>query len=83
MFSGAIFTEASKVLAILIIFILVSEIVLTLTLALLNIPVSVMILPFFAIPLLFTHFFVVLGCWVQEIEKKASDFLRRLSGMLQ
>ena len=34
--SGAIFTDASKVLAMLIIFILVSEIALTLTLTILN-----------------------------------------------
>ena len=48
--SGAIFTDASKVLAILIIFILVAEIVLALTLTLLKLPVSVLILPLFVIP---------------------------------
>ena len=48
--SGAIFTDASKVLAMLIIFILVAEIVLALTLTLLKLPVSVLILPLFVIP---------------------------------
>ena len=49
------FTDASKVLAILIIFILVVEIVLALTLRLLKLPVSVLILPLFVIPGLFTY----------------------------
>jgi flagellar protein FlaJ len=81
--SGAIFTEASKVLAILIIFILVSEIVLTLTVVLLNLPVSVLILPFFSIPVLFTYIVVVQERRAQQIEKSAPDFLRQLSSMLQ
>ena len=81
--SGAIFTEASEVLAILIIFILVSEIVLTVTLTILNLPVSVLILPFFAIPVLFTYVIVQQERRSQEIEKTAPDFLRQLSSMLQ
>jgi flagellar protein FlaJ len=81
--SGAIFTEASKVLAILIIFILVSEIVLTVTLTILNLPVSVLILPLFIIPGLFTYVIVQQEKRAQEIEKSAPDFLRQLSSMLQ
>ena len=45
--SGAIFTEASKVLAMLIIVITISEIALTLTIIIMNLPVSILILPFF------------------------------------
>lgn len=81
--SGAIFTEASKVLAILIIFILICEILLALTLTFLNLPVSVLILPFFIIPGLFTYVVVVQERRAQEIEKSAPDFLRQLSSMLQ
>lgn len=81
--SGAIFTEASKVLSILIIFILVGEIALTLTSSILNLPLSVLILPFFIIPFLFTYVVVVQERRAQEIEKSASDFLRQLASMLQ
>ena len=45
--SGAIFTDATKVLAMIVIFIIISEIVLALTLAVLNFPVSLLILPFY------------------------------------
>ena len=81
--SGAIFTEATKVLAILIIFILASEIALTLALTILGLPSSVLILPFFVIPGLFTYVVVVQERRAQEIEKSAPDFLRQLSSMLQ
>ena len=81
--SGAIFTEASKVLAIIIIFIIISEIVLALTLATVGLPVSVVILPFFVIPGLFTYVIVRQEKRAQEIEKTAPDFLRQLSSMLQ
>ncbi|WP_296877805.1 type II secretion system F family protein [uncultured Methanobrevibacter sp.] len=81
--SGAIFTEASKVLAIVIIFIIISEIVLALTLAAVGLPVSVVILPFFVIPGLFTYVIVRQEKRAQEIEKTAPDFLRQLSSMLQ
>ena len=77
--SGAIFTDASKVLAMLIIFILVVEIALALTLTLLNLPVSVLILPLFVIPCLFTYVIVQQERGAQEIEKTAPDFLRQLS----
>ena len=81
--SGAIFTDASKVLAVLIIFILVSEIVLAVTLTLLNLSWSMLILPFFVIPGLFTYVIVQQERRAQEIEKSAPDFLRQLSSMLQ
>ena len=81
--SGAIFTEASKVLAILIIFILISEIALALTLTIWGLPVSVLILPFFVIPGIFTYVIVQQEKRAQEIEKTAPDFLRQLSSMLQ
>ncbi len=81
--SGAIFTEASKVLAILIIFILASETALTLALTFLGLPSSMLILPFFAIPGLFTYVVIVQERRAQEIEKSAPDFLRQLSSMLQ
>ena len=81
--SGAIFTDASKVLAILIIFILVAEIALALALTILNLPGSVLVLPFFVIPGLFTYVIVQQEKRAQEIEKAAPDFLRQLSSMLQ
>ena len=81
--SGAIFTDASKVLAVLIIFILISEIALTLTLIILNLPASVLILPLFIVPGLFTYVIVQQERRAQEIEKTAPDFLRQLSSMLQ
>ena len=81
--SGAIFTDASKILAILIIVILVSEIVLTLILTIFILPISMLILPFFMIPGLFTYVVVQQERRAQEIEKTAPDFLRQLSSMLQ
>lgn len=81
--SGAIFTEASKVLAILVIFILVSEIALALTFTILNLPVSVLILPLFIFPGLFTYVVIIQERRAREIEKSAPDFLRQLSNMLQ
>ena len=81
--SGAIFTEASKVLAIIIIFIVVSEISLTIIVTTINLPVSVWILPFFVIPGLFTYVIVQQEKRAQEIERTAPDFLRQLSSMLQ
>ena len=81
--SGAIFTDASKVLAVIIIFILVGEIALVLSITILNLPVSVLILPFFVVPGLFTYVIVQQEKRAQEIEKTAPDFLRQLSSMLQ
>ena len=81
--SGAIFTDASKVLAILMIFILVSEFALALLITMFGLPVSVLILPLFVIPGLFTYIIVQQERRAQEIEKSAPDFLRQLSSMLQ
>ena len=81
--SGAIFTDASKVLAILIIFTVASEIILATAVAMCSLPVSVLILPLFIIPGLFTYVIVQQERRAQEIEKTAPDFLRQLSSMLQ
>ncbi|WP_295113175.1 type II secretion system F family protein [uncultured Methanobrevibacter sp.] len=81
--SGAIFTDASKVLAILIIFIILSQTVLLILIAFFALPVSVVILPFFVIPVIFTYVIVQQERRAQEIEKTAPDFLRQLSSMLQ
>ncbi len=80
---GAIFTDASKVLAILIIFLIISEVALTLALMALNLPISVLILPLFTVPGLFTYVIVQQEKRAQEIERTAPDFLRQLSSMLQ
>ena len=81
--SGAIFTDASKVLAVLIIFILISEFALALTVTMLDFPISILILPLFVIPGLFTYIIVQQERRAQEIERTAPDFLRQLSSMLQ
>ena len=81
--SGAIFTDASKFLVILIIFILISELVLTLTVTMYALPVSVLILPLFVVPGIFTYVVYQQEKRAQEIEKTAPDFLRQLSSMLQ
>ena len=81
--SGAIFTDASKVLAILIIFMLISEFTMALTVTMFAFPISVLILPLFVIPGLFTYVIVQQERRAQEIEKTAPDFLRQLSSMLQ
>ena len=81
--SGAIFTDASKVLAMLIIFILASEIALALTVTMLSLPISVLVLPLFIIPGLFTYVVYQQEKRASEIEKTAPDFLRQLSSMLQ
>ena len=81
--SGAIFTEASKVLALLIVFILSTDFALTLALAILGLPISLLILPFFIFPCLYTYVVVQQERRAQEIEKTAPDFLRQLASMLQ
>ena len=81
--SGAIFTEASKVLAMLIVFILTCEIALAFAILMFGLPSSLLILPFFVIPGLFTYVIVQQERRTQEIEKTAPDFLRQLSSMLQ
>ncbi len=81
--SGAIFTDANKVLAMLIIFMLISEFTLAITVTMFRFPVSVFILPLFVIPGLFTYVIVQQERRAREIEKTAPDFLRQLSSMLQ
>lgn len=81
--SGAIFTEASKVLAILIIIILTCETALALSITIFALPISVLILPFFIFPGLFTYVVVQHERRAQIIEKTAPDFLRQLASTLQ
>lgn len=81
--SGAIFTDASEVLALLIIFIILSELILATLLTIFALPVSVLILPLFAVPGLFTYVVYQQEKRAQEIERTAPDFLRQLSSMLQ
>lgn len=81
--SGAIFTDVSQVLVLLFIFIGVSEIVLGISIAYAALPLSVLIVPFFIIPGLFTYVVVQQERRVQEIERTAPDFLRQLASMLQ
>ena len=81
--SGAIFTDASKFLVILVIFILTCELLLTLTVTMFALPISVLILPLFVVPGIFTYVVYQQEKRAQEIEKTAPDFLRQLSSMLQ
>lgn len=81
--SGAIFTDASEVLALLIIFIILSELILATLLTIFALPVSVLILPLFTVPGLFTYVVYKQEKRAQEIERTAPDFLRQLSSMLQ
>ncbi|WP_296874766.1 type II secretion system F family protein [uncultured Methanobrevibacter sp.] len=81
--TGAIFTDASQVLVLLMIFIGVSEIVLGISIAYANLPLSVLIVPFFIVPGLFTYVIVQQERRAQEIERTAPDFLRQLTSMLQ
>ena len=48
-----------------------------------NLPASLLILPLFSVPVLFTYVVVQQEKRAQEIEKTAPDFLRQLSSMLQ
>lgn len=81
--SGDISIESSKVLAMIIIFVLFTEIFLVIALTLFNLPLSLLIFPFFVIPILFTYVIVQQERRAQEIERTAPDFLRQLSSMLQ
>ena len=81
--SGAIFSDASQILAILILFILLGEIILCVFIAVMGLPVSLLIIPLFSIPGLFTYVIVQQEKRAQEIERTAPDFLRQLSSMLQ
>ena len=81
--SGAIFTEPPQVLAILIIFLLLGEIIMGLAVMALNLPVSLLILPLFAVPGLITYIVIQQERRAQEVERTAPDFLRQLASMLQ
>lgn len=81
--SGAIFTEASQVLAALIIFILMSELILGILITFVNLPFSMIFLPFFVLPGLFTYVVLQQERRAQKIEKTAPDFLRQLASMLR
>jgi flagellar protein FlaJ len=54
-----------------------------LTVTMFSFPISLMILPLFVMPGLFTYVVVQQERRAQEIEKTAPDFLRQLSSMLQ
>ncbi len=81
--SGSIFTDASQVLVILIIFILLCELLFAVAISIVGLPISVLILPLFVVPGLFTYVVVQQEKRAQEIERTAPDFLRQLSSMLQ
>ena len=81
--SGNIEIVASKFLAILILFILFSDIVLGIFVVFLKISDLSLFLPFLVIPLLMTYVFMKQEKRANEIEKAAPDFLRQLSSMLK
>lgn len=81
--SGSIFTDASTILAVLIMFMIISEIVLLVILTFFSLPVSILILPFFIIPVFFSYVVVCQEKRAQKIESSSPDFLRQLSNMLQ
>lgn len=81
--SGTIFTDASQVLVMLVIFILFGELILGIAITVMGLPISVLILPLFVLPGLFTYVIVQQERRAQEIERTALDFLRQLSSMLQ
>ena len=81
--SGAIFTDASVVLATLILFIVLAEIILDVFVTFFNMPLSVLILPLFIVPLLIIYIVYQQEKRASEIERTAPDFLRQLSTMLQ
>ena len=81
--SGAVFTDASQILAIILILILASEAILLICINLFSLPMSMLILPLFIVPILFTYVIVKQERRAQEIERTAPDFLRQLSSMLQ
>lgn len=81
--SGAIFTNPSQFLVILIIFILLCELLMGLLIMVLNLPLSLLILPLFVVPGLVTYVVVQQERRAQEVERTAPDFLRQLSSMLQ
>ena len=81
--SGSIFTETSEFLAGIIIFILVTEIILVTLIFILNVPSSILFLPFLIFPAIYTYVSIKHERNVAEIEQSAPDFLRQLSSMLK
>ena len=81
--SGAIFNDASEVLAILVLFILISEILLDVIIMLFNLSNVILILPLFIVPSLIIYIIYQQERRASEIERTAPDFLRQLSTMLQ
>ncbi len=81
--SGSVSIDAGKVLSMVIIFILSTEIFLVIASMFLNLPISLVIFPFFIIPILFSYVIIQQERRAQEIERTAPDFLRQLSSMLQ
>ena len=81
--SGSIFTETSEFLTGIIIFILVTEIILVTLIFILNVPSSILFLPFLIFPAIYTYVSIKHERNVAEIEQSAPDFLRQLSSMLK
>jgi len=80
---GAIFTSPSQVLSSLLIIILGSELILSIIVIMLKLPLSLLILPLFTVPGLFTYVIIQQEKRASEIERTAPDFLRQLASMLQ
>ena len=81
--SGSIFTEASEFLAWIVIFILVTETILVTISFFLNLPSSILFVPFVIFPAIFTYVSVKQEQNASKIEQSAPDFLRQLSSMLK
>lgn len=81
--SGSIFTEPSEFLARMVIFILVTEIILVTVSFILNLPSSVLFMPFLVFPGIYTYVSIKQEKNATQIEQSAPDFLRQLSSMLK
>ena len=81
--SGAVITDASVVLSLLVIFILLGIIILDVFATIFNWPLSILILPLFSVPFLIIYIIYQQEKRASEIERTAPDFLRQVSSMLQ
>ena len=81
--SGSIFIKASELLAWMVTFILVTEIILVIISFSLNLPSSILFMPFLIFPAIFTYVSVKQEQNASKIEQSAPDFLRQLSSMLK
>ena len=81
--SGSIFTDPSEFLARMVIFILVTEIILVTVSFILNLPSSVLFMPFLVFPGIYTYVSIKQEKNATQIEQSAPDFLRQLSSMLK